>query len=113
MAKIIAPNDKFNGKRAGVAFVDGKAETDDESAIRYFAKHGYKVEGKAKKAPRTAPAVPKVEDAATDPLAGLTVEDLRALAAEQDIDLGEATKKDDIKAVIAAAVPVADSALDA
>ena len=30
MAKIIAPNEKFNGKRAGVAFVDGHAETDDE-----------------------------------------------------------------------------------
>ena len=112
MAKILAPNEKFTGKRAGIPFIDGKAETDDDSAIRYFAKHGYKVEGYKRKAPKPAPQAPKAEDAATDPLAGLTVDDLKALAAEQDIDLGDAKYKDDIKAVIAAAAPVADSPQD-
>lgn len=112
MAKIIAPNQKFNGKRAGVAFVDGKAETDDESTIRYFAKHGYKVEGKAKKAER-APEPPRTEDPATDPLAGLSVEELRAHAAESDIDLGGARTKAEIRDAIAAAAPVADSPADA
>lgn len=111
MAKIIAPNKKFNGKRAGVAFVDGHAETDDESTIRYFVKHGYKVEGKAKKAD-PAPKAPEVHDAATDPLAGLSVEELRAHAAENDIDLGGARTKAEIRSAIAAAVPVADSPAD-
>jgi hypothetical protein len=112
MAKIIAPNQKFTGKRAGVAFVDGKADTDDESAIRYFATHGYKVEGKAKKAaPKPPPAKP--EDPATDPLAGLNVEELRAHAAENDIDLGGARTKAEIRDAIAAAAPVADSPADA
>ena len=112
MAKIIAPNQKFNGKRAGVAFVDGKAETDDESVIRYFVKHGYSVEGKAKKAER-APEAPKVADEATDKLAGLNVEELRAHAAENDIDLGGARTKAEIRDAIAAAVPVAESPADA
>lgn len=112
MAKIIAPNQKFNGKRAGVAFVDGQAETDDESVIRYFVKHGYTVEGKAKKAERT-PEAPKVDDPATDKLAGLNVEELRAHAAENDIDLGGARTKAEIRDAIAAAVPVADSPADA
>ena len=112
MAKIIAPNKKFNGKRAGVAFVDGQAETDDESAIRYFVKHGYKVEGKAKKA-SPAPEPPKVEDPATDPLAGLSVEELRAHAAQNEIDLGGARTKAELRDAIKAATPVADSPADA
>lgn len=112
MAKIIAPNKEFNGKRAGVAFVDGHAETDDESTIRYFAKHGYTVEGKAKK-PARASEPPKVEDEATDPLAGLNVEELRAHAAENDIDLGGARTKAEIRDAIAAGAPVADSPADA
>lgn len=44
MAKIIAPNEGFTGKRGNVAFVDGKAETDDPSMVSYFRRHGYKVE---------------------------------------------------------------------
>lgn len=113
MAKIIAPNSKFNGKRAGIAFVDGVAHTDDEGAARYFAKHGYKVEGKPKKAPRTQSA-PKVHDEATDPFAAFTVEQLRTYAADNGIDLGDATKKDDIKAaILAGAAAVADEVPEA
>lgn len=112
MAKIIAPNKEFTGKRAGVAFVDGKAETDEESAIRYFSKHGYKVEGYEKPEPQSAQEAPRVEDKALDPLAGLNVEELRAYAAENDIDLGGASKKDDIKGVILASAPFADSPQD-
>lgn len=50
MAKITAPNEEFTGKRGQVAFVDGKAGTDDPSMIAYFKRHGYEVEGDAKKA---------------------------------------------------------------
>lgn len=50
MAKITAPNKEFTGKRGQVAFVDGEAETDDPTMISYFRRHGYKVEGDAKKA---------------------------------------------------------------
>src|SRR5699024_12824353 len=102
---------ELNAKPAGVAFVDGHAATDGEPTIRYFAKHGYKGEGKAKKAD-PAPTAPEVHDAATDPLAGLNVEELRAHAAERDIDLGGARTKAEIRSAIAAAVPVADSPQD-
>ncbi|MFJ9885938.1 hypothetical protein ACIQRW_08755 [Streptomyces sp. NPDC091287] len=36
------------------------------------------------------------------PVEKMTVEQLKAYAAEQDIDLGDATKKDDIRAVVLA-----------
>lgn len=100
MAKIIAPNKKFSGKRAGVPFVDGVGQTDDESAVRYFAKHGYEVEGD------TAAPNPDVaggagdKDKATDPLDGYTVDELRDYAEQHHIDLGDASKKADIRAVI-------------
>lgn len=48
MAKITAPNKEFTGKRGQVAFVDGKAETDDPTMVAYFKRHGYEVEGSAK-----------------------------------------------------------------
>lgn len=47
MAKknIETPVEGFNGIVAGVAFVDGKGSTDDESAIAYFERQGYTVNG--------------------------------------------------------------------
>lgn len=44
--KIIeTPVEGFNGVVAGVRFVDGKGTTDDEGAIAYFERQGYKVGG--------------------------------------------------------------------
>lgn len=66
--KIKTPVEGYNGKVAGVAFVDGAGETDDPNAIAYFRRHGYDVaEGEdakpkgrrrspAKKAAAKAPA---------------------------------------------------------
>jgi hypothetical protein len=47
MAKktIETPVEGFNGIVAGVQFVDGKGSTDNESAIAYFERQGYKVAG--------------------------------------------------------------------
>ena len=42
-------------------------------------------------------------DAGDTPVARMTVDELREYAAEHDIDLGDATRKDDILAAIAAA----------
>lgn len=44
MPKVYARNKQFNGVRAGVTFVDGKAETDDSKALHWFKSHGYSVE---------------------------------------------------------------------
>lgn len=49
-----------------------------------------------------APAETVADDAPS--LDGLNLDELRALAAERGIDLGGATRKDDVKAAIAAAL---------
>ena len=43
-SKITSPVEGFSGKVAGVSFTDGTGRTDDENAINYFSRHGYKVE---------------------------------------------------------------------
>ena len=54
MAKIIAKNEEFTGKRGNVAFVDGVGECDDSNMLAYFRRHGYKVE--ASKSAKPSPA---------------------------------------------------------
>ena len=44
MAKIFAPNKKYNGISAGVKFVNGVGETNDPRLIKWFKSKGYKVE---------------------------------------------------------------------
>lgn len=44
MAKIIAPNKKYNGETASVIFVDGVGETADIYLLSWFREHGYTVE---------------------------------------------------------------------
>ena len=51
MARIIAPNDQYNGTSASVAFERGVGETDDPALIAWFRTHGYQVE-----LPQEAPA---------------------------------------------------------
>lgn len=59
--KITSPVPDFTGKVAGVQFVDGSAETDDEGALGYFARHGYGVAGSdvegTKAYPKGAPTI--------------------------------------------------------
>lgn len=50
MAKIIAPNEQYTGLSAGVSFVNGVGETDDQHLIEWFESKGYTVE-EPKKAP--------------------------------------------------------------
>ncbi|THA78409.1 hypothetical protein E6R60_05865 [Streptomyces sp. A0642] len=51
-------------------------------------------------APQTTPLTPA--DTPDVPVEAMTVEQLKAYADEQDIDLGDAKKKDDIRALVAA-----------
>lgn len=44
MHKITAPVKGYSGRVAGVHFVDGVGETDNENAIAYFRRHKYGVE---------------------------------------------------------------------
>ncbi|WP_209908246.1 hypothetical protein [Rhodococcus sp. PvP104] len=52
MATVKTPVEGYNGKVAGVSFVDGVGETDDANALAYFIRHGYKVSETVKRAAR-------------------------------------------------------------
>lgn len=84
----------ITGKKSGIVwdtkrnkplikFVDGKAETADETVAERLRAMGYTVEG------GNAPS-----------LLEMTVAELKAYATEKNIDLGEATKKKEIIAKI-------------
>jgi len=94
--KIRTKNPKFTGRRAGIDFRDGVGELrdDDERVAAQLERLGYTVENDG-----------DVEGAGggEHPLDGLTVEQLKAHAAEQGIDLDGASKKADIIAAIDAA----------
>lgn len=44
MAKVIAPNQQYNGLSAGVMFVNGVGETDNPHLLEWFESKGYTVE---------------------------------------------------------------------
>lgn len=44
MAKITAPNAKYNGVSASVTFSDGIGNTNNPNLIEWFKSHGYKVD---------------------------------------------------------------------
>lgn len=80
MTKVYAPNERFTGSRAGIAFSNGVGELDakDEKARAFFERHGYGIGEKpapepsaadAYAAARTAPHHPaaRLRDAAVDP----------------------------------------------
>lgn len=94
--KIRTKNPKFTGRRAGIDFRDGVGELrdDDERVAAQLERLGYTVENNGGDG----------EGAGGEhPLDGLTVEQLKAHAAERGIDLDGATKKADIIAAIDAA----------
>ncbi len=95
--KIHTPAAGFTGVVVGVPFTDGVGETTDAAALSYFERHGYKVE-------QVAPTFPD-----GDPAEAWKVAELKQWAAAHDVDLGSATKKDDVWAAIVAAT-AADSA---
>ena len=67
MAKIYTPNRGYTGKIAGVSFVNGEGETENEWLIQWFKNKGYKVAEEK-----------KLED--------LTVSELRKIAAGKNIE---------------------------
>jgi len=56
--RILAPNTKYTGVSASVAFRDGVGETADPNLIEWFRDHGYTVEQPAPEMEATAPEVP-------------------------------------------------------
>lgn len=80
---IETPVEGFTGLVAGVHFVDGKGSTDDEAALAYFDRQGYKVGGVVDEGvQRDYPL--------GDPSDKWKKAELLAYATDKKIDIGEA-----------------------
>lgn len=86
---IETPVEGFTGLVAGVHFVDGKGSTDDEAALAYFDRQGYKVGG-------VVDEDVKRDYPLGDPSDKWTKDELLAYAADHKIDIGEAKNKPEI-----------------
>ena len=71
MAVIKSPNQEYTGTSAGVYFVNGVGNTDNENLIEWFRDRGYEVE------------IPEVEEETEDVLAEEETEDVLA---EEEIE---------------------------
>lgn len=96
MARIYAPNKEYNGVTASIPFIKGIGETDNPHLIKWFKQHGYKVEDEKK-------PEDKKNNVDTQELKDMTVEQLKAYAEENNIDIGNATSKEGIMKKIEAA----------
>lgn len=81
MAKIYAPNKQYNGISASVRFINGVGETDRPELLAWFSSKGYEVD-------------------MVKPLDKMSIAELKAYAEQNQIELGGATKKDEILAII-------------
>jgi hypothetical protein len=104
--KVHTPTADVTAEIAGIAFVKGVGDTDDEHALNYFRRHGYRIEGDDTPSDGKAPDVPE-----GDPTDAWTKVQLQALAKRDAIELGEAkTKPEILAAILAARVPPAPPA---
>lgn len=62
MAVIKSPNQEYTGTSAGVTFVNGVGNTDNENLIEWFREHGYEVEIDAEVSTEEDPGEKKIDD---------------------------------------------------
>lgn len=118
MATIKTPVEGFTGTVAGVAFADGVGHTEDAAALAYFRRHGYTIEQALPEAvegdeglveaPATGTPMGEAEGDELIDFESMTVDQLKAFAAEHEYTLGEATKKADIIEAIASQIPAVE-----
>ena len=100
MTKIHAPNKRYTGIVAGVSFIDGVAETDNEYLIGWFDEKGYEV---IREEDTAADLDDKedAEEAVRKELEELTVPELKKRASDAKIEGYSDMKKDKlIQAII-------------
>ncbi|SDJ76580.1 hypothetical protein [Paenibacillus naphthalenovorans] len=110
MAKIQAPNKQYTGVSAGVSFVNGVGECSDPYLLQWFREHGYEVEETQESNPdldsyeveETQESNPDLDSLNAKPIERMTVAELKEYADQNSINLGDATKKDDILMLIQA-----------
>lgn len=99
MAEIRTPVKGFTGQVAGVQFTDGVGETEDVAALAYFERHGYDI------VPEEQEPDPLYPEG--DPTEKWTVDQLKAYATTNGIDLKGATTKADILLAVGGEAPKA------
>lgn len=95
MFKIKAPNKMYTRQIAGVHFINGEAETENESIARWLEGRGFTVEVEDKKLEG------KPEDKQKS-IAKMNVEELEKYAGELGVDLTSCSNKEEKKAAILA-----------
>lgn len=80
MAKIFAPNKQYAGISAGVGFINGVGECTDPYVIDWFKSKGYTVEESEVESEKTG-------------FEEKTVDELKAYAEENGIDIGQSTSQ--------------------
>lgn len=82
--KIFSPNKKYDGISAGIKFINGVGETTNPHILKWFEEHGYELENPLEEANESQ----KVE---TLELENMSVEELKAYAEKNNIDIGRST----------------------
>jgi len=90
MPRITTPVAGYTGEVVGVSFTDGVGETTDDALLGYFRRHGYRIDEQDE----------SVEIPEGKPSRQWNKPQLAAYAEREDIDLGDASTKDDILAVL-------------
>lgn len=104
MAKIIAPNEQFNGLRATVNFTNGVGETADPDLIAWFKSRGYTVEEFTEEE-AVAAFDPIIEGAQAE----LTVAQIKEQLDALEIEYNKSAKKAELLELLESSLPVADS----
>jgi hypothetical protein len=86
MSKVIAPNKDYDGISAGVTFVKGVGECTDSYLLDWFKVKGYIVEGDSE-------SDGKGENSEFN---NMTVDELKAYAEANGIDIGKSTSQNSI-----------------
>lgn len=106
MAKVFSPNKDYTGVSATVEFTRGVGECADPYLLSWFEEHGYRVELDAAELKLPVPEpIEEPESGESVNIDEMTVNQLKAYAAERGIELGKAKTKADILAAIEAADP--------
>lgn len=104
MTKIYAPNKRYTGLIAGVSFIDGVGETDNQYFIRWFEEKGYTVESEIVENLiediNTAFDIAIQEENRRN-LSSKKVDELKEMAKEKEIEGYSKMKKEELVKVLA------------
>lgn len=104
MTKIYAPNKRYTGLIAGVSFIDGVGETDNQYLISWFEEKGYEVESEIVE--NLIEDIDIAFDIAIQEekrrnLSSKKVEELKEMAKEKEIEGYSKMKKEELVKVLA------------